>query len=212
MKTLIAVPCFDMVQTQFMQSLMALQRDKNTSFTVVRNTLIHVARNVIAGNAIEAGFDRIMWFDSDMTFPPDTLFRLSNDMDKTGADLVTGLYFTRKPPIKPVIYKSLWWDNKEKLNVGAENDYNYNPGLVEIAGAGFGCCLTSVDIFRQVREMFGSPFAPLQGLGEDLSFCWRAIMVGARMYCDTDIKCGHVGTYEFSEKDYNKGDFIDAEG
>ena len=209
MKTLIAVPCFDMVHTKFMQSLMALQRTEDTSFTVVTNTLIHIARNVIAGNAIKAEFDRVMWFDSDMVFPPDTMFRLSEAIDK-GYDLATGLYFTRKPPIKPVIYKSLWWDNKDGLNVGAENDYDYKEGLIEIAGAGFGCCMTTVDLLRRVGDMFGSPFMPLQGFGEDLSFCWRAIMVGAKMGCDTSIKCGHVGYQEFSETEYDKGEFLNA--
>ena len=50
MKTLIAVPCGDMVHTDFMTSLIALQKPPDTSFTVVKNTLVHVARNRIAAN------------------------------------------------------------------------------------------------------------------------------------------------------------------
>ena len=205
MKTLIAVPCFDMVHTDFMQSLMALKKPADTSFTVVKNTLVHVARNVIAGNAAKAGFDRVMWFDSDMSFKPDTLLKLSADMDK-GLDFVTGLYFTRAKPIKPVIYSDLWWREDENgLDVGAGNAYEYGQGLIEIAGAGFGCCLTSVDLIRRVGDRFGSPFAPLKGLGEDLSFCWRCIQIGAKMYCDTDVKCGHVGQAVYDEETY-RGD------
>lgn len=204
MKTLIAVPCFDMVHTDFMQSLIALEKPADTSFTVVKNTLINVARNVIAANAVKAGFDRIMWFDSDMKFPPDTLLKLTADMDQ-GLDFVSGLYFTRKTPIKPVVYDELsWLRTDEGVDVRAGNYYEYPEGLVECAGVGFGCCLTSVDLIKRVGDKFGLPFAPLQGLGEDLSFCWRVIQIGATMHIDTRVKCGHIGQMVFDESEYQE--------
>ena len=209
-KILICVPSMDMVAAGFAQSLAMLQKGGNETAVMFQvGSLIYDARNKLAKEAIKMGADYTMWFDSDMVFPPDTMFRLSEAIDK-GHDFATGLYFTRKPPIKPVIYKSLWWDNKDGLNVGAENDYDYKEGLIEIAGAGFGCCMTTVDLLKRVGDRFGSPFMPLQGFGEDLSFCWRAIMVGAKMGCDTSIKCGHVGYQEFSETDYDKGEFLNA--
>ena len=202
MKTLIAVPCFDMVHTDFMQSVIALEKPEDTSFTVVKNTLVNVARNVIATNAVKAGFDRIMWFDSDMKFAPDTLMRLSADMDQ-GFDMVSGLYFTRKPPIKPVVYDELsWMQTEDGCDVRASNYYEYPEGLVECAGVGFGCVLTSVDLIRRVGDRFGLPFSPLQGLGEDLSFCWRVIQIGAKMHIDTRVKCGHIGQMVFDELEY----------
>lgn len=208
MKTLIAVPCFDMVHTDFMQSLIALEKPEDTSFTVVKNTLINVARNVIATNAVKAGFDRIMWFDSDMKFPPDTLLKLTADMDQ-GLDFVSGLYFTRKTPIKPVVYDELsWMRTDEGVDVRAGNYYEYPEGLVECAGVGFGCCLTSVDLIKRVGDKFGLPFAPLQGLGEDLSFCWRVIQIGAKMHIDTRVKCGHIGQMVFDESEYHEQGII----
>ena len=202
MKTLIAVPCFDMVHTDFMQSVIALEKPEDTSFTVVKNTLVNVARNVIATNAVKAGFDRIMWFDSDMKFAPDTLMRLSADMDQ-GLDMVSGLYFTRKPPVKPVVYDELSWMQTENgVDVRASNYYEYPEGLVECAGVGFGCVLTSVDLIRRVGDRFGLPFSPLHGLGEDLSFCWRVIQIGAKMHIDTRVKCGHIGQMVFDELEY----------
>lgn len=204
MKTLIAVPCFDMVHTDFMQSLIALEKPADTSFTVVKNTLINVARNVIAKNAVKAGFDRVMWLDSDMKFSPDILMKLSADMDK-GLDLVTGLYFTRKPPLKPVIYSELSWEKVDgNPDVRAGNFYDYPEGLTEIAGCGFGCCLTSVDLLNRVGERFGLPFDPLPGLGEDLAFCWRCIQIGATMYADTTVKCGHIGQMVFDELEFKE--------
>ena len=205
MKTLIAVPCMDMVHSDFMASMVSLQKTADCSFTIVKNTLIHVARNVIARNAMEAGFDRIMWFDSDMVFPPDTLKRLSEDMEK-GYDLVSGLYFTRKPPIKPVAYEKLWWESKETgIDAGAVEMWDYPENeLVRVNGVGFGCCMVSTDLIARVIDKFGSAFAPLQGMGEDLSFCLRASAVGGEMRVDTGIKCGHIGYMKFDEE-YYKG-------
>jgi hypothetical protein len=64
-----------------MESFIKLQKPEGTSFTIVKDTLINEARNIIASNAIKGGFDRVMWFDSDMKFAPDTLIKLSAQMD-----------------------------------------------------------------------------------------------------------------------------------
>lgn len=210
-KTLIAVPCFDMVHTEFMQSLIALEKPENTSFTVVKNTLISVARNTIARNAIDAGFDRIMWFDSDMNIPRDAMMKLTEDMDNNpDIDMVTGLYFTRKTPIKPVIYSTLYWEQTENgVDAGAGNYFDYPDALIPIAGCGFGCCLTSVDLIKRVWEREGIPFAELVGFGEDLSFCERVNRIGGSIWADTFVKCGHVGVQEYNERMYRAQGKID---
>lgn len=211
MKTLIAVPCMDMVHTEFMQAMIALEKPEDTSFTVVKNTLISVARNTIARNAIEAGFDRIMWFDSDMNVPRDALMKLTADMDSNPEmDMVTGLYFTRKAPIKPVIYSTLYWEKIDgNVDAGAGNCYEYPDGLFRIAGCGFGCCLTSVDLIKRVWEKVGIPFAELTGFGEDLSFCDRVNRLEGKMFADTTVKCGHVGVMEYNEQMYRAQGKID---
>jgi len=204
MKTLIAIPSFDTVQTDFMESFTKMIKPEGTSYTNVRDTLINEARNIIAANAIKGGFDRVLWLDSDMKFEPDTLLRLAQDMDENNLDYVSGLYFTRRPPIKPCFFKNLWWDKKEdgSIDTGSEFYFDYPEGLTECAGSGFGCVLTTVDLLKRVGDAFGAPFAPLDGMGEDVSFCWRVIQIGAKMFVDTRIKCGHVGTYTYTEESY----------
>ena len=200
-KTLIAVPCMDMVHAKFMESFVNLIKPDGTSWAMVQDTLINEARNIFAANAVKAGFDRVFWLDSDMKFEPDTLVRLTQDMDEYNLDFVSGLYFTRRPPIKPVAFKSLHWDKKENgdLDAGSEYFFDYPEGLTEVAGTGFGCVLTTVDLLKRVGDTFGAPFAPLESMGEDLSFCWRVIQIGAKMHLDTRVKCGHVGMYEYNE-------------
>lgn len=208
MKTLIAVPCLDMVPADFMESLVNLKKPEDTSWTIVKNTLIHDARNLVAGSAIQAGFDRVMWFDSDMTFAPDTLLKLSQDMDETGADMVSGLYYTRRPPnIKPVAYKRMWWrkNRSGKIDTGAETYFDYPEGLCDIEAAGFGCMLTTTEIMNRVGEEFGSPFDMLPNMGEDMAFCWRAQKVGAKMLLDPRVKCGHIGQMKFDESWWKHG-------
>ena len=203
MRTLIAVPCFDMVHTDFFESFALMAKPENSALTTVKNTMIYSARNIIAANAIAENFDRVLWLDFDMTFPKDMIIRLYKAMDKTGAGLVTGLYFTRRPPIKPNIFSHLWYYKDEgKKDAGATMIYEYPEDIIEIKACGFGCCLTTVDLIRRVGDKFGSPFTPLDGIGEDLSFCYRVGQLGEKMYCDTRIKCGHVGYANYNEEVY----------
>lgn len=200
-KILIAVPCFDMVHADFMESIVNLHKPENAYFTKIKNTLINEARDIIAANAIKAGFDWVAWFDSDMTFPPDTLVRLFDDA-QDGKQMVSGLYFTRREKPKPVCYKKLWWDYDGELDCGAENYYDYPDGVFECAAVGFGCCLTSVELLKRVGDEFGvSPFSPLYGMGEDMAFCWRVNQIGEKVYCDSRIKCGHIGMKEYGADD-----------
>ena len=205
MKTLIAIPCFDTIHTDFSKSLIDLQKPPGTAYTTIKNTLIYDARNIISANAIQAGFDRVFWLDSDMSFKPDTLMKLSRIMDENPSiNMVSGLYFTRRfPKIKPVLFKTMTYTEHDGVHDSeAEFWLDYPEGLTECAAVGFGCCLTSVDLLKRVTEKYGSPFTPFACMGEDMAFCIRAKGLGEKIYCDTSIKCGHIGAVEFNEDFY----------
>ena len=206
MKYLIAVPCHEMVHADFAWSLMELDKPEGTAFTMIKNTLIYSARNSIAQNAVKYGFDRVMWFDSDMVFAPDTLVRLAEDMDQ-GHEFVSGLYFSRNEPIRPIIHKEVNWRVKDDgwIDSSAELYHDYpEDSLFEIAACGFGCCMTSVPLLKRMCDKYGAPFYPLMGMGEDTTFCFRARQDGEKIYCDSLIKAGHIGNYVFEEKDYRR--------
>ena len=193
-KVLIAIPCMEKVHTKFMQSMLDLRKPEGACYTVVEGTLIYESRNIIAANAINAGFDWVAWFDSDMKIPPFALLQLL----ESGKEFISGLYFTRRPPIKPVVYKKLWVSGDKES--GAENYFNYPAnGIFECQAVGFGCCLTSVSLLKRVGDQYGAPFQPLYGVGEDMSFCLRARWIGEKIYCDSRIKCGHMGVQEYNE-------------
>ena len=202
MKTLIAVPCMDMAPVDFMCSLINLRKTEDTRYAVKQNSLIYDSRNTFASKAITGGYDRIMWFDSDMVFAPDTLERLSKDMDE-GRDFVCGICFKRHYPTAPVVYKHLTYQTGTEIRAKAEayTDYPQNS-IFEVEAAGFGCVLMKVDLLRRIWDTFGPPFDPLTQMGEDLSCCWRIKKLGVPMYCDSSVKVGHIGQMIFDETMY----------
>lgn len=205
MRVLIAVPAMESVATEFYQSCLGLRHDGTAVWTVTRSSLIYTARNALAEKAINDGFDRVLWLDSDMVFGPDLLERFSADMDE-GRDFVCGLYFKRKKPYVPVIYKDLMVQQAENGFVRPlANIYEDYPrdSVFEVAGAGFGAVMTSVDLLRRCHSEFGQPFTPVVGFGEDLSFCVRVQKLGVPMYCDSRIKVGHIGSVVITEEIYD---------
>ena len=203
MRTLVAIPCMDMVQTSFMKSLLRLMSVDETQISFRVSSLVYDARNQLAGEAISQGYDRILFLDSDMVFQPDLLIRLSRDMDE-GRDYVGGLFFRRKPPYNPVIYKNLEYKReglKLDMKLDPYLDYPQNE-IFEVAGSGFGAVMISSDLINKVGNKFGHPFAPEMGFGEDLSFCWRVKQLGIPMYCDSRVKVGHVGLGTITEETY----------
>lgn len=202
MKTLIAVPTMDMVHTMFFASVMQLKKVGDIELSVTASSLIYDARNALCKRAVENGFDRILWLDSDMTFEPDLMERLSARLDE-GCEFVSGLYFKRKPPIEPVIYKECGAREENGQTLPFAHSYtDYPDGLFEIAASGFGCVMVTTSLVQRVAEEYGLPFSPILGFGEDLSFCCKVARLGVKMYCDSTIKLGHVGYHVFDENDF----------
>lgn len=205
MKTLIALPCMDMVHTTFMKSLIAMERVGECRFSIMCSSLVYDARNSLAKQAVTENYDRVLWLDSDMDFNPDLLVQLAADLDE-GRELVSGLYFKRKAPVKPVIYKEVGYyhskDDESVTPIAVPYEDYPRDSMFSIEGCGFGGVLMTVDLIKRVGDKFGLPFSPIMGFGEDLSFCVRASDVGAEMWCDSRVKLGHVGLGTITEETY----------
>lgn len=198
MKVLVAVPCMDSVPTLFLASMVQLQHVADVEISLTQSSLIYDARNALAHKAIQDNFDRVLWLDSDIIFQPDLMQRLSARIDQ-GYEFVTGLYFTRKEPIKPVVYK----DVGIRENIPFCDSYtDYPDDIFEIAGSGMGGVMMTTALIREVAEKFGLPFSPMLGFGEDLSFCNKVRELGKKMYCDPSIKLGHLGGKIYGEADF----------
>lgn len=207
-KLMIAVPMMDTVPVEFFIGFEALQKPENTMLMVSRSSLVYNARNWLYDQAQKGGYDTIFWLDSDVVPPPDTIERLYQVMKDTHSKMVSGLYFSRKEPLFPVIAEKLEWkqgeDGKITHNVEVYKNYQQCWPILHIAGCGLGCCLMKTDLITEVMQKFQTnPFDPLPFMGEDYSFCFKVNELGHKILCDSRIKCGHVGVHVFSEKDYD---------
>ena len=189
MKTLILIPCMDTVHTLFFQSMMALRRRAETEVAVSSSSLVYDARNQLAEKAVNGGYDRVLWLDSDMQFQPDLLERFSADLD-AGMEMVCGLYFARRAPVHPCVYQSCAITD----GVPCAVPFAEIPDTpFEIEACGFGGVMMTVDLLRRVGSAYGYPFSPAHGFGEDFSFCLRTRQLGAKIHCDPAITLDHVG-------------------
>lgn len=207
MKTLIAIPCMDMVHTLFAKSVMTLQLRDQVEVSFASGSLIYDARNKLAMKAVEEGFDRVLWLDSDMVFDPDLFPKLANRLDE-GYSFVSGLYFKRKAPIAPVIYERcdlVENEAHETIPVAKTFDDYPKDQLFEIKAAGFGGVMMTTELIDKVHKKYGLPFFPVAGFGEDLAFCYRCQMAGEKMYCDSSIKLKHIGLVEIGEETFQRG-------
>lgn len=208
MRTLIAIPCMDTVLTPFFRSALGLKLSGEVEYTMTMTSLIYDARNILSEKAVKEGFDRVLWLDSDMIFDGDLFHRLHERLDQ-GYGCVSGLYFTRKKPIKPVVYKNCYLSvkNGEGLVDGEITPINdpytdYPDDIFEVAACGFGCCMIETKLIKEVMDNFGHPFSPEPFFGEDLSFCRRLTELGHHIYCDPTIKLGHVGYFPVTEETF----------
>ena len=200
MKTLIGIPCMDQVAAPFAHSLATLNKAGEVQVAFTIGSLIYTARNDFAKATITNNADALLFFDSDMIFPADTLEKMVKHIE-AGKEIVTGMYFKRRPPFSPVLYKSLGYRE--------ETDETYFEDLIElpdgkdpfeVAGCGMGCCMISKSVLLDVVLNYQTWFNPIHNFGEDLAFCVRARDLGHKIWCDPTISCGHVGQLTITEE------------
>ena len=191
MKVFIAVPCMDTLSAKFAQCLVNLvnhKRDFDVEVGFHIGSLVYDSRNKLAERAINSDADYVLWLDSDMTFVPDTLDMMLDTLKTNNYEILTGMYFRRRPPFTPTLFEEL-----RILQTGTvTKEFDEIPEeIFEVAGCGFGCVLMSRNVLWNVFCQNGNMFSPINGVGEDLSFCWRARRCGHKIYCDPTIALGH---------------------
>ena len=194
-KVMIAVPCMAQVPIEFCESLVMLEKPDNmiTKFARQAGSLVYTSRNSLALRAMQEEADYVMWFDSDMSFQPDTLVRMLEILEKNDLDMLSCLYFRRVRPYSPVLFDQLDIDETNDICKFHEPE-SIPDGLFEIAACGFGGVLMRADVLFDVQGRFGNMFAPMGNNGEDVAFCWRARQCGNRIWCDSSLVFGHIGS------------------
>lgn len=202
----ICVPCRDMVHAAFAFDLARLLRHSGSLGLDVlphfcMGTLIVNQRESLVEMAIEAGSTHVLWLDSDMMFPPDTLqVLLQHDQS-----IVAGNYATRQYPHKTVAYTALHDWTSYVVHDGPTAD-----SLIEVDAIGMGCMLTSMEVIKAMPlPRFQTIYVPDSGdhMGEDFYFCQNARELGYKIYVDDHLsrQLGHLGTISFGHSRVQRG-------
>lgn len=160
----------------------------------VKTTLVEIGRGMQASEALKLNASHILFLDSDMSFPPDTLIRLL-ERDK---DIVGLTYCQRRSP-RGLTHESLTSDYQMPTDPREE--------VFEVKSLGFGCVLIRTDVFKAISRPWFKVEYPggVQENGadchrsEDRTFCDRARKVGFKVWCDAVLsrEVLHCGQFEY---------------
>ena len=175
--------------------------DVDITLNQSRGTLLNDMRTHLVEQAMLMGATHIMFFDNDMTFPPDTIARLlAHKKPMVGANYST----RRKPCVHPTTKSA---DGKSYVYTD-----HMSTGIEECMAGGFGVALIETGLFEAVnRPWFDGGEArsafnegKTSDFGEDYYFCYKARQeTGNGFWVDHDLskQVGHVGEYVYSFED-----------
>lgn len=193
MKTLIAIPTSREIEIQCAASLIGLKRKGRIGVFAPQSYCIDVSRNMIVEHALEIGYDYILWVDSDMILPKDTLLKLM-ERDK---DIVSGVYSYKLLNTENCVAKRFIATEEDTYEDIPIKEIQQHKGLIEVDGVGFGCVLTKASVFENMEKPY---FKYEADMGEDIYFCRKAQKAGHQIWLDTDILCGHIGSVNYNIK------------
>lgn len=197
MKLLIAVPTHDYMNAGFVACLLKLINKLytdgiNFEVQMKAGTLVHTARDYLAGYAIRERFTHVLWLDADMIFTEEVL----DDLMFSGESFVTGICHSRRPPYQTCLFTSL---QEVKRWEGP-----YPQDTFEVAGCGMACVLMETKILDEVFSAYRTCFTPLKDYGEDLAFCLRVQGMGYKIYAEPGARIGHIGQTIIYPEDHEK--------
>ena len=202
MNVILAVPSRYTMQNETVGTLIDLalalaRKGAQVGYHFTSSPYIDQNRHLNFQYALRHGADYLFFVDNDIYLlsNPDEAVHALFSLDK---DIAVGIYHLRIKPHYPLIF-----DIIEPGKPCFEfRDIPAVPTRVDAAATGF------MLIKRKVMEAFtdeymcenGMPFAQMQleqegkvsMLGEDLSFCWRAHVLGFEIWADPSIHLSHI--------------------
>lgn len=186
-------------------------------------------RNALVRRFLEYGKADWLWMvDSDMTFRPDTVERLLEFADPDTAPIVGGLCFgfDDKANIQPTLFGLVGDESSPQV----VRYHEWPPeSMFQVAATGTACLLIHKSVFEKIRDVelpnrngrpgFNNAFPWFQEtehddapVSEDITFCWRAGLLGIPIFVNTAVQLGHIKDRELNMDAYfaQRGMFQDS--
>lgn len=188
MKILIAIPTFENIMPEVFKAVYGMRTEPYWAmFDYVKGYDCAKARNMIAQEALDGGFDYVLMCDSDTLMPNDTLERFL----EYPTDIVLGLCPHKNTDIgRCEIYRF--------GSEGFQEFYTYKsipeePRIL-VKGGGLACALIKTEVFRKMQYPYFKYVLYDNGeeLSEDLYFCTKVTEAGFNIFADTRVRCGHA--------------------
>jgi hypothetical protein len=206
LKIAIASPARDMVHTAFAFALAnmvahtaAARPDITLDARYVQGTMIFDQRIKLARLCLELECSHILWLDTDMAFPSDTLLRLLSHR----LDIVAVNYVTREIPAAPLAWAAACDTKWKRVPTRHES-----TGLEKVLGVGLGVMLTDIHVIQKLAPL-EAPMFWFQYFGknrttqsEDYYFCRGAARQGFDIWIDHGLskEIRHIGTFGFGHE------------
>jgi hypothetical protein len=147
---MIGVPCYGQQEPRWWSSLATLAATLSQQGVAYRGLLATASmltdknRNVIVDSFLRQGAEWLLWLDADTLMPAGGVRRLLD----TGKELVSGLYFSRNHPHKPVAYVRQADGRYREINGWVRGE------IVAVDAAGMGCCLVHRCVYGQIKDQY----------------------------------------------------------
>lgn len=222
MKLLIATPTWGhYVTTDYFQSFISMMNDLmgwEIDFQIMTSPidLISKARNKCAKEAIEGGYDRLLFIDSDIVWTPQDFLKLWNSEEA----IIGGTYPFKSFPIRLNFHA-----NQQDWQGGQFQDFIdafAKKGIIEVNKMPTGFLMIKTNVLKTILEKglakeyddenpitgkreYLNDFFPLTIQRklyetEDWGFCRLAKDAGYKIYLHSDVILDHMGMHRFSAK------------
>lgn len=174
-KILICTPSPGEVQATFAYDLGYLMRESGAAFVLSLGSQLSSLRSGLVKYAKESGASHILFLDSDMRFPSNTIVRLlARRKDVVGANCRVR-----------TTAEEVWTGRKAGDKFVTSVD---KSGVEEVDTLGFGVTMLDMRIFEEVDEpYFAMPWDGEKYVGEDIFFCLTIKKKGFTIWVDHDI-------------------------
>lgn len=148
---------------------------------------IEAVRNSIVQQSLDSGCTHLIMLDTDQSFQANTITKLL----KHDLPVVGGLVHRRYPPFDPLLYRGL---PGKYLPVPDEEILDNE--LVEVDATGTGCIMYQTSVFLKTEMPWFEFTVGEDGkpIGEDIGFCIKLKKAGYRIFVDTTLGIGHIGS------------------